>query len=482
MPNPRALIITADNHECKRLIEIAEALGFYTLAAHSLVEFRQQMREFKPDTVLLNTDLIQSNLLDFLLSLPGKRSIKLGLITADEQITQWTKEAAPRHVRVIDRPINPTGLRAFLRQVIKSEDRRRRRKPVAHGQFELLVGSSPAMQDIYTQIAKVAPTDATILICGQSGTGKELVAQSIHNRSQRHDKRFLAVNCGAIPDSLIESELFGCEKGSYTGADKMRKGVFERANHGTLFLDEITEMAMEAQIRLLRILEERAVTRIGGDRPIKLDVRVIAATNRDSHQAIADGQLREDLHYRLAVFPLAVPPLAQRGEDVIMLANHFLSEHNKSQGTDKTLSELGLKRLLAYNWPGNVRQLRNAIYRAFILEENVIDMQSLVSLIENGITNGTTQTPDDPTVTSQSMASTPMPPEPHVSDSPDDEPSSEHTDESLKIMVGTTLDEADRQLIFSTLEQCDNNRTLAAKMLGISIKTLYNKLQKYEAE
>lgn len=488
MSNPRVLICTTDNHECQQFITAAETLGCYSLAVRTALDLRNQMRLFKPDAVLINSNVIQINLLDFLLSLPGKRTVFIGLITGDQQVKDWISQSNPKRIRILDIPVATNTLQSFIRQVIKSEERKPHRRALFPKQFELLVGSSQPMEELYTQIAKVAPTDATILICGQSGTGKELVARSIHNRSARCDKRFLAINCGAIPDSLIESELFGCEKGSYTGADKMRKGVFERANHGTLFLDEITEMAMEAQIRLLRVLEERAVTRIGGDHSIKFDVRVIAATNRDPIKAIADGQLREDLHYRLAVFPIIIPPLAKRSEDVIMLANHFLTELNKSNDADKRLSEVGIKRLLAYDWPGNVRQLRNIIYRDFILENKVLNMQSLLPLIENGNDAASTQSMTQPSVSPAAIISsgTRTDNDEDCSDSleaTDNEPPSTMDDpDSVTIQLGTTLEQADRQLILCTLQQCDNNKTLAARKLGISLKTLYNKLQKYEEQ
>ena len=381
MPNPRALIITPDRHECQSLIATTETLGFDSQTHDSIEDIRDQARLFKPDVLLVNCELIQSNLLDFVLRVTGKLTIHLGLISKNPQTKKLLATADSDYIHLLQTPLNFQELSVLLRQVIKSEKRSRRRKPKAQ-KFELLVGSSTPMQQVYTQIAKAAPTDATILICGESGTGKELVAKSIHNRSERSAKRFVAVNCGAIPDSLIESELFGCEKGAYTGADKTRKGVFEQAQNGTLFLDEITEMAIEAQIRLLRVLEERAVTRIGSDRTIKLNVRVIAATNRDPMQAIEEGQLREDLHYRLAVFPMNLPKLSDRGDDVLLLANHFLTDLNKSENQHKTLSTVGEQRILNYNWPGNVRQLRNMMVRSFILEENTIDMSVLVQLID----------------------------------------------------------------------------------------------------
>ncbi|MFG0251126.1 MAG: sigma-54 interaction domain-containing protein [Phycisphaeraceae bacterium JB051] len=489
MPNPRTLIISNDKRECRELTNLAETMRFYTFASSSIEHFRKRVHEFKPDLIFINRQVINTNLLDFLLQLPGRRKVLLGLITDDSQTLELVKQTDASQIHLLDRPIDHQAITRLLRRVSQSERIRKRRLRQPR-RFELMVGSSQPMQQVYSQIAKAAPTDATILICGQSGTGKELVARSIHNRSERRDKNFVAINCGALPESLIESELFGCEKGAYTGAEKMRKGVFERAQNGTLFLDEITEMGMEAQTRLLRVLEERAVTRIGGDKSIKLNVRVIAATNRDPLQAIEEGQLREDLHYRLAVFPLQIPSLAERGDDIVLLANHFLAEHNKAQGTEKKLTELGIERLREYDWPGNVRQLRNMVYRDFIIEDHHLDMSSLVQYInENGHTQSVTDTPADQAIQATALDEPQQPAEnPPLVDSPTQPEFNEvdATDESpetlphITIPIGTTLDDANKALILKTLEHCEDNRTQAAQQLGISVKTLYNRLQKYE--
>lgn len=480
MPNPRVLIITDDKPECQKLITCSETLGYHSLAMDEIRDIRRQVRRFEPDVMLINRSVIKTSFLDFVLALPSRRSVMLGLITDNPDTIEQIDTTQSQRIHLLDAPVQLAQIRTLLRQVIKSEQRRRRRKPRAQ-QFELLVGSSQPMQQVYTQIAKAAPTDATILICGQSGTGKELVARSIHNRSERSDKRFVAVNCGAIPDSLIESELFGCEKGSYTGADRMRKGVFERAQNGTLFLDEITEMAMEAQIRLLRVLEERAVTRIGGDRAIKLNVRVIAATNRDPMQAIKDGQLREDLHYRLAVFPLNIPRLADREDDVMLLASHFLTKLNKAEGKSKSLSATATQRLYQYDWPGNVRQLRNMIYREFIMADQVLEMDTLKQLIDES--NQLAAEKQSALSTSPATVTQDATPSGNalVHDSSQETGTSSDQQTTVTLPVGTTLDEAEKQLILKTLEECDNNRTLAAQTLGISVKTLYNRLKDYES-
>ncbi|HLB85276.1 MAG TPA: sigma-54 dependent transcriptional regulator, partial [Steroidobacteraceae bacterium] len=230
-----------------------------------------------------------------------------------------------------------------------------------------LIGRSTAIDAVLQLIARVAPTEATVLVCGESGSGKELVARSIHESSARSAGPFVAINCGALPPTLIESELFGYEKGSFTGAVGTHRGLIERAEGGTLLLDEVTEMPLDLQVRLLRFLETRTFYRIGGREELRADLRVIAATNRNPGQAVRDGQLREDLLYRLAVFPIDVPPLRAREGDAALLGRHFLENLNRAHGTDKKFSAAASATLRAHTWPGNVRELRNAVERAYIL-------------------------------------------------------------------------------------------------------------------
>ena len=311
------------------------------------------------------------------------------------------------------------------------------------------------MRQVIEMITKVAPTHASVLICGETGTGKELVARAIHDASQRREKRFVAINCGAIPKNLIESELFGHEKGAFTGADSLRRGVFEQADGGTLFLDEITEMSPDLQVRLLRVLETRSVTRVGSEKPIQVDVRVLAATNRDTGQAVEAGELRQDLLFRIAVFPIHLPPLRDRGDDIILLAEHFLASLNTEHDTDKQFTELAHARLKSYYWPGNVRQLRNIVLRSYIIESNPLEMRCLENMIEPGHDSGESGQP---------AVDLPSP------------RSCELQANQIKIKVGTSIDLATQKLIYSTLEQCDGNKKLAAQTLGISLRTLYNRL------
>jgi DNA-binding NtrC family response regulator len=307
--------------------------------------------------------------------------------------------------------------------------------------YGLLYGSSPVMVDLYEQIERVASTDATALIIGESGTGKELIARTIHDHSARKSAPFVAVNCGAIPDELIEAELFGHEKGSFTGAVQGRIGYFEHANGGTLFLDEITEMAPVRQVKLLRALETGSFYRVGGNELIHSDVRVIAATNRDPAVAVKENGLREDLMYRLAVFPLRAPPLRERDGDRELLAQHFLTALNVQENASKSFSKRSLETLRTWSWPGNVRELKNAIYRAFILAEKTVELPHphLASRVKKAVTLG----------------------------------------DSMSVWIGTPLADAQKQIILGTLKYCGGDKRRAAKALGVSLKTLYNRLSSY---
>ena len=296
-----------------------------------------------------------------------------------------------------------------------------------------LIGASEQMQSVYELIGRVARTSAGVLISGETGTGKELVAQTIHALSRRSKQAFVALNCGGVSPSLIESELFGHERGSFTGAERLHKGYFERADRGTLFLDEITEMPADLQIKLLRV---------GANEAVQVDVRVIAASNRPPEQAVTEGKLREDLFYRLNVFPIALPPLRDREDDVALLAEYFLEELNKEakDAPPKAFTKAALDRLRAHGWPGNVRELRNVVQRAYILAPNDIGVDTLpLGVVEERL--GT----------------------------------------SLSIRVGTPIEEAERRMILATLEHCAGDKKKASELLKISLKTLYNRLNVYNA-
>ena len=307
-----------------------------------------------------------------------------------------------------------------------------------------LIGICPAMQELFSRIERVAPTNVSVLITGESGTGKELVAQTIHLLSGRRDEHFVAVICGAIPATLVEAELFGYERGSFTGAIRSQAGYFERAGHGTLFLDEAAEMPLEMQVKLLRALESRTVCRVGGERESPLHTRVVAATNRSLNDAVSNNHLRTDLLYRLAVFHIDLPTLRHRGDDVCLLADYFLAHMNEVERTRKVFSDDSLVYLRAHTWPGNVRELYNTIQRAFILADEALDLRSAATY--------------GPTVNGASSA-----------------------EEGVTFKTGMSLSEVERIVILETLKRFEGNKTRTAAVLGISLKTLYNRLNEYRA-
>jgi len=307
-----------------------------------------------------------------------------------------------------------------------------------------LIGNSPGMQKVRELISRVAPTDSTVLICGESGSGKECVAESVHAMSPRAAKPFIALNCASIPAALIEAELFGHERGSFAGTLRTREGVFERAHGGTLLLDEITEMPLDLQSRLLRVLETKQLNRVGGSADLPVDVRVIASTNQFPSRAFEEGRLREDIYYRLAVVTIELPPLRERGEDILVLAEFFLGELNLRNGTRKRLSDELRAQFLRHRWPGNVRELRNAVERAYILCDGELNLSEQ----------------EMPTLRSADGA-------PGQAD-------------GIRVAIGTTLDEIERTAILATLRHFDGDKRRAADVLGCSLKTLYNKLHAYQ--
>lgn len=308
-----------------------------------------------------------------------------------------------------------------------------------------LVGSCEAMCDLYRQIERVAPTAVGVLLSGESGTGKELVAEIIHELSGRSDEPFVAVNCGAIPATLVEAELFGYERGSFTGAVRSQAGYFERAGAGTIFLDEAAEMPLDMQVKLLRALESRRICRVGGDRDIRLQARVIAATNRSLPEALSDNRLRPDLLYRLAVFHVKIPPLRQRGNDVWLLAAHFLEHLNELGDADKCFSADSWRFLHEYDWPGNVRELFNTVQRAHILADDDLDLRTAASC--------------GPLAAAAPVQSA-----------------------EFSFRPGMSLAQVERAVITQTLQHCVGNKTRTAAVLGISLKTLYNRLNEYRSQ
>ncbi len=440
----RALIVDDDDAFVSGLAEVVKREGFTVTTAGTLADARAEIQDSPPDIVLVDLLLPDGNGMD-LLELPEVGSgPEIVLITGNASLETAVGALRRGATDYLTKPIDMGRLKVTLNALARTIEMKDqigslRGELRRLGRFGPLVGSSAAMQRVYDMIARVAPTEATVLITGETGTGKELVAETIHALSRRTKEPFLAVNCGAISATLIASEVFGHERGSFTGADRQHKGLFERANRGTLLLDEITEMPQELQVKLLRVLETGALMRVGGGEAIKVDVRVLAATNRRPDEAVSQGKLRQDLLYRLNVFPIEIPPLRERGDDVQLLAEQFLDEMNRTHGVDKTFTRACLERLRRHKWPGNVRELKNVVQRAFILAESDVGIDALPLGVHE-----------------EAGAS------------------------SLAMRVGTSIAEMERRLILATLEHFEGDKKRAAAVLKISLKTLYNRLNEYK--
>jgi two-component system response regulator AtoC len=368
-------------------------------------------------------------------------SIEVIVITAYASISTAIAAMKQGAYDYVEKPFSPERVELLIEKLVEhqrlvEENISLHQKLEGHYRFEDIITKSPKMQQMIELIKVVAKSNATVLITGESGTGKELVARAIHSQSYRKDKPFVPISCAALPESLLESELFGHEKGAFTGAHAQRKGKIEFANRGTLFLDEVGEMSANIQVHLLRVLEEKEFTRVGSNELIKVDVRVVSATNRDIREAIASGQFREDLYYRLNVVTIDLPPLRERKEDIPLLANHFLKKFTaENQKEVSGFSPEVTDFLLKYQWPGNVRELENTIERAVILAQNS-EIQ-LADLLQK----------------SSSLINSASP--------------------------IRSLDEVERNHIISILNETGRNYTKAAKILGISRATLYSKARKY---
>jgi DNA-binding NtrC family response regulator len=445
MGMPHVLIVDDDANTREALAALVQAEGFTTAPAGSVEQARIQLVRQRPDVVLMDLRLPDGSGTDLFEDLEDRGTIETILITGHASVESAVEALRLGASDYLTKPVNVQRLKAVLSRVPKSGELRAeigqlRDELRRLGRFGRLVGRSAAMQEVYDKIARVAPTEATVLVVGESGTGKEIVARTIHELSRRRKNPFLAINCGAISPNLIENEMFGHERGSYTGADRMHRGYFEEANGGTLFLDEITEMPSELQVRLLRVLETGTLMRIGTSRVIETDVRIIAATNRDPREAVRAGKLRDDLYHRLNVFPLEIAPLRDRREDIELIAHHFLGELNDACGTRKGFAPGATARMRQYAWPGNVRELKNYIHRVYIMSgDEGLEGPAMEAAIEM-------QKPNGPVIT---------------------------------VPLGTPLSVAARELILSTLEHCGGERKRTAEMLGICTKTLYNRLREY---
>jgi DNA-binding NtrC family response regulator len=447
----RVLIVEDEDATRAGLAELVRTWGFVTDAAANGEEALKLVTTFRPSIVVTDMVMPKMDGLALLKALKDEGDqLKVILLTAQGSVETAVEALKDGAADYLTKPVDTQKLKLLLSSIAelnaqKRENEALRRQLRDKGSFGRIVGNRPKMRKIYSVIEQAAPTPASVLIIGESGTGKELVAQTIHQLSPRTEAPFVAINCAAIPETLLESEIFGHERGAFTGAVDRRAGCFELADRGTLFLDEIAEMVPVTQVKLLRVLQERRFRRLGGRVEQEVDVRVIAATNVNPLEAIREGKLRDDLYYRLNVFTIELPPLRDRKEDLPLIIQGLLDEFNaRDRRHVQAVMPDAMRLLELYDWPGNVRELRNVIERATILAKgDVIDASHLPRF---------------------GAPARPLEPVPGAS--------------GVTIAPGMTVDEAERKLIVATLEAAGNNKTRAAEMLGISLKTLHNKLNR----
>ena len=452
-PLQRILIVEDEENARKGYEALLRKWNCEVLGVGSGEEALAKFQEYSPSVILVDVELPGMNGLDLLGHLGEEiQRVPVIIITgrgSDERVVQAIEAGAFWY---IEKPLKPPILRALLdRAVGRVRDRQAvaalTRQLRGAGKLAALVGSSSAMQEVMHQVEMAAPSTASVLITGETGSGKEMVARSIHILSPRAERPFIAINCSAIPESLMESEIFGHEKGAFTGAAERRIGCFELAHGGTLMLDEIGEMPAPTQAKLLRVLEDGKVRRLGSKVETPVDVRLLAATNQNPEQAVADGRLRQDLYFRLNVFHIHLPPLREHKADLALLIDHLLVEISEKHG--KKISGVGadvMELFKSHPWPGNVRELRNVLERAAIASDReTITRQHLPADFGRA-----------PAVAGLGLG-------------------------GLRFPIGTTVDDVERELILQTLASTSQNKTRAAEMLGISLKTLHNKLKEYEA-
>jgi len=454
----KVLIVEDEPHALTGLAELISGWGYRTETARDGVEGWEKAQAWEPAIVVTDLKMPRLDGIGLLEKLSAENSglssnLAVVVLTAMGSIQLAVDAMKLGAYDFLQKPVDATRLRTILANATRQRDtaielevaRRRLRET---GVLGSMVGSSRPMREIFGLIEQIAPSNVSVLITGESGTGKELVARTLHELSPRKSRPFVAVNCAAIPETLIESEIFGHEKGAFTGAAERRAGCFELAQGGTLLLDEIGEMPSGTQAKLLRVLEERKLRRLGARTEQEVDVRVLAATNRDPAQAVAQGHLRPDLYYRLNVFNIAMPPLREYIEDLPVMAEAMLKQMNQKHGRRVSgLTPSLLERLMAYDWPGNGRELRNTIERAVILCADGAPLDTGHLPAEFGKAKSQTAPELDASM--------------------------------VPLRVGTTVDEMERLLILRTLEATGQNKTRSAEILGVSLKTLHNKLKAY---
>jgi DNA-binding NtrC family response regulator len=450
----RILIVEDEDNARKGYEQMLQRWGYEVVGVGSAEDALARFNNFQPDTLIADVELPGMNGLDLLKQLGEElHDVPAIIITgkgSDERAVAAVESGAYWY---IEKPLKPPVLRALLDRALKSAHDRQnlvvlQRQLRDAGRLGELVGGSKAMQEVMRVIEMAAPSSASVLITGETGSGKEIVARTLHKLSPRASGPFVAINCSAIPETLMESEIFGHERGAFTGAAERRIGCFELADGGTLLLDEIGEMPAPTQAKLLRVLEDRKVRRLGSKTETPVDVRVLAATNKDPEQSVANGGLRQDLYFRLNVFHIHLPPLREHKEDIPLLAEHILRDINAKHS--KNVRGIGAEVLdifMSHTWPGNIRELRNVLERAAIMsEKDLISRSSLPG--EFG--KLASKNPSDLS--------------------------------GIKFPIGTTVDAMERELIVQTLQATGNNKTRASELLGVSLKTLHNKLKEYGSE
>jgi DNA-binding NtrC family response regulator len=460
----RVLVVEDDRATRAGLTELLRSWGYTAEDAADGEEGLRKVTDFRPAVVVSDLVMPRMGGLDLLRALQKELDdLSFILLTAQGSVETAVEAMKIGAYDYLTKPVDTQRLRIMLDRVVErqrtlNEVKSLRRRLREHGTFGRIVGNSPAIRQIYRTLEQAAPTQASVLIWGESGTGKELVAQTVHELSPRSSFQFVAINCAAIPETLLESEIFGHEKGAFTGAIDRRLGCFELAHRGTLLLDEIAEMTPATQVKLLRVLQERSFRRLGGRQELQVDVRVVAATNANPVEAVQKGKLREDLYYRLNVFTIEIPPLRERREDIPLLVQAFLQEFNQRDGRNVRTVDPDVMRVFErYHWPGNIRELRNVMERATIVADGeFITLDHL------------------PPHVAQIVAAGPAPASPVAEVTVPGEP-------SVTLTPGTTVDEAETRLIQLTLAHTRNNKTRAAEILGISLKTLHNKLNRLKA-
>jgi DNA-binding NtrC family response regulator len=434
---PRLLVVDDDKEFVEAATTFAEASNFSARGAGTVALARDALRDDKFDLVLLDLALPDGSGFELVEEFGNRSSI--AVVTGSASVDEAARAVGMPISGYLRKPLARQQFSSLLNSVVAS---RSSLAPSVGRNFQEFVGESLAMQKVYREIQRVGPTPANVLLVGESGTGKELAARALHQVSGRTGE-LIGVNCGAVAPELLASHLFGHERGSFTGAIRQHRGHFEQAHGGTLLLDEITEMPLALQVHLLRVLETRRITRLGGMNEHEVDVRVIAACNRRPADAVREGRLREDLYFRLAEFSIALPPLRERGEDAVLIAEALLRDLNERYGTSKYFSHQSQANLRFATWQGNVRELRNVVYRAYIMCD------------------------DDVVVIPEGEAF-----DMHRIDQ----------ENILRFPLGTRLDVVEREMLIKTLEFFNGDKVSTAKALGITVKTVYNHLARYASE